>query len=390
MKYPLKSIFHSEIFCIIILIFLFWLGFSTITPFLPLYSQKISFSPYEISLFLSVASLSRVVFQPILGIFISKKNERLIINLSFTCLLLSSAAYLFFDNFYLLTFIRIIEGAAIASFIISIRVLINRFDIKKTALINNYYSGAQNFGSFIAPSLAGFYVEKIGIKSIFWISTIIYTLANFITFKLPKVSENNKNAKEFSGSFYKSIYPYLSIIIIHSLEFIGLGLWLGGWSVYAKESLNWAFNKIGLSFSIIAISGVLVTPFLSYILKNEYRKKMIFGLILLALQSLNVVIFKNYEIILWLSFIAGGIGATMYFSSFHSLVSTIVPQKEIAIFYGFMGSFIFAGQAIGFALAPILGNISNNLPIILDAVLLLITAFLYKLFFIFFSKKAVN
>lgn len=371
---------------LIILIFLLWWGSSSITPFLPLIAKAIHLTLLQSSIFFGIMGITRLISQPVLGYILAIVNEKNVIKLTFLMLFVSSLSYLLTNNFYIYVFARILEGLALATFSIAVRIIINsNFNQPEINKINNYYSGAQNLGNFIGPALAGFVITITNIKSIFVITCIIYFVANILVnkFRTSFGSFATKNENYTYKQYFKIIDIRLIIILlVHSLEFVGLGLWLSGWAAYASIDLHWNPAMIGMSFSILAVSSIIIVPFLNYFLIEKLRVKIIIGLLLLSIQPLLVILLTQQHVLMWFSFIVGGIGATVYFSVIHSYIAKFLHKQFTAIFYGFVGSFTFTGQSIGQLLTPYLWyKFSYRAPIILDFIVLLVTIISYLLLF---------
>lgn len=378
------KIFPSDVLLVILATLIVWWGNSTVTPFLPLLAKSVNFTLIETSIFLGIMGFARFFAQPFLGKILSVNDEIIIIRIVFIMLLLSSLGYLLSDNFYILMLCRILEAIAFASFAIVVRMIINsNLSFDKISIINNYYSGAQNLGRFIGPALAGFIIANMGIKYIFLATCILYVLGSLIALAGKGDDSQISEKKEPIGSINIFNKRLIIFLLLYSLEFVGLGLWLSSWSIYAINVLRWNVLSVGISFSILAVSSVAIIPFLNRISSIHLQRKIIIGVFLLSFQPIAVIVFKGTPVMMWLSFILGGMGATLYFSTFHTYVSKCIQGKKIAIFYGFVGSFSFAGQAVGQSIAPLLSHYySYSVPIFADFLILVLDLFLYMLFFL--------
>jgi len=381
---------------IVILTLIYWCGANSIAPFMSLFVKDINLTILQTSFFLGGVAITRIIIQPIIGLFIGKINENHAMTMALLLLALSSLSYALFKNFYVLLGFRLVEGIAMGSFMIASRILINNFSYNEISVINNYSSGMKNLGTFMGPALAGLLIESMGIKSIFFVSCFIFVIGFYLATKIQPLNSKQIDGTEDLSDTQKipKRVPYLFfIMLLHSIEFIGLGLWLAGWPVYANSELNWSSGKIGFSFSIMAISGGAIVYLIGNKFKAFSKLKIIIGLTLLAIPPILVIHAKNNELLIWVGLSLGGIGATIYFANFHTYISTLLRKKEVPIFYGLIGTFTFAGQAIGLALTPILwANFSYGIPIIVDYILLILDSCLYLLFFYvpYLYKQVVN
>lgn len=365
---------------ILFLSLLFWWGRSTPAPFLSLFSQQIHLTTQETALFLGAMGFFRVLAQPLIGIWITTFSETKIIKSSLTLMFLSNVGMFFTSNYSLLMLCRVGEAIGVSLFMVEIRLLINSHGYQEISRLNTYYSGIKNFASFLAPAFAGWLVALSSARSIFMISAIIFVIALLLVLILPQkyfaqVKEDPDTRK--SGQITLHL---IGILLIHSLEFLALGLWLSGWSIYAITALEWTESQLGLSYSLSALAGIGSIPFihLPTVERCPSHIKLIIGLSLLMFQPL-ISLYLAHSWLVWVGFLIGGAGATLYFSSFHTYVSSNLSRKSTATFYGFLGSSTFLAMAVGQGIAPFLWEINVSLPLYVNLFSLIIAVALYTL-----------
>lgn len=384
-----KRVSIPSFVALLLLAMIFWWGRSTPTPFLSLFTSDSHFNLRQTSLFLGSMGIFRVLLQPMLGMSMNRFSEIMAIKLALILMCVSNLGLFLLHPFWMLIACRGLEAAGISLFMISIRLLIKSNDHKKMTLLNNYYTGIKNFASFLAPSVAGFFLAYSSSRIIFLLGFSVFLTGLLVAFTLQHKSihfEACASTQIKSHEKRSVLGPLFGLSLPHSLEFVALGLWLSGWVLYAHHTLGWSESRIGLSYSVVALAGIIVVPLLNQkmIRAIPSHYKLLGGLLLLIIQPACVVL-SQQPIVLWLAFFVGGAGASIYFSSFHMCVATHLEKKNIAVFYGFLGSITFLGLSAGQALAPLLWKNSYKLPIVADLLALLTALFIYCI--IFYIKK---
>ncbi|WP_239002251.1 hypothetical protein [Photorhabdus khanii] len=144
--------------------------------------EATDFSTTQAAVFLSGTAIGRMVFQPIMGQFISPKNcLQVYVGALIGLMSCSFCLFLFSNPVSLLLCSRLLEGAFFSGFIISWRTQLNRFSqAPNFESVNDSYVISQNAGRLAVP-MAG------GILNVLSTRTDSSTL-NFIFKKLnPKV-----------------------------------------------------------------------------------------------------------------------------------------------------------------------------------------------------------
>ncbi|WP_445497276.1 MFS transporter [Photorhabdus sp. SF281] len=355
--------------------FLFWAAATAAIGYIPLLVEATDFSATQAAIFLSGTAIGRVVFQPIMGQFISPKNCLQVYAGALIGLISCSICLFLFRNpINLLLCSRLLEGAFFSGFIISWRTQLNRFSqASNFESVNDSYVISQNAGRLVGPMAGGIIAAKFDLYSVFLFSAIMYSLCLII---LPQktaiTSIANHNREQIRITYVQLIRRNWRLLLVHHLEFICLGLWLASWPIFAVYTCGFSPIEVGYSFAIAAAGGFFVLPLRKLLRKTALKARFVISLMLLFLQPSGALLISTH-LGLWIMLLLGGLGSTIYFTSFHQFVSKTYPVEQIPAIYGFLGTSTFLAQAIGQAVTPYTQQFGGiDAPIIIDAILLFI------------------
>ncbi|WP_354687412.1 MFS transporter [Cupriavidus necator] len=364
-----------------ILVFLqgamFWTASTAAIGFFPLLTVALQLSALEAGLFLAGAALGRTVFQPCAGLIIRPGNAGRYYVTGLGCCLVSSIVMACFHQASWVILARLAGGVGLSLFVVSWRTVLNRMaGLPCFDAVNESHVLSQNVGRLIGPALGGILVTCFGIQAAFIFPALLYSLC-LLTSSLgqgPTQSESSRT-EQVSLKFttrIRDIRKQGGILLVHHVEFFCLGLWLAGWPICAVAGHRLSAEQLGYSFTIAAAGGLalfLVRPWTS---KLSVQTRLILALTLLGAQPGAALLTSDWSLLLCLSFLVGGLGGSIYFTSFHRLLADTYSPEQIPFIYGMLGSSTFLCQAIGQAITPFLsGYLSPKAPIILDAVMLL-------------------
>jgi MFS family permease len=212
----------------------------------------------------------------------------------------------------------------------------------------------QNVGSLTGPVLGGLVAEWWNIHAPFYVLSLGVMVCLLVSMKLP-VMQHDQLTRQHNSTKSQWPKPLILLGIIHFFEFMGLGIWLAIWPIYAVENLGWTSSMVGASFSISALASLITAPIWGRI-SDQYGRTVsaILGLILLILQPLSVVVLADVPLLIWPLFALAGAGGTGYFNAYFTLVGDLSPAHDVGWFQGVLGSGSQLGNSAGSLLAPIL------------------------------------
>lgn len=355
---------------------LFWTASTAATGFFPLLAANLRLSAFEAGMFLAGAALGRTLFQPCAGLIISPGNAGRYYLTGLGCSLVSSIVMAYCDHAFLVISARFVEGMGLSLFVVSWRTLLNRrAGLPGFDAVNESYVLSQNTGRLIGPAIGGVLVAHFGIQAAFVFPALLYSLCLLVTSHRQDSTRAESSRKERSSTKFSdqihALRQQTSILFVHHVQFFCLGLWLAGWPIYAVAAHRLSPEQLGYSFTMAAAGGLalfLVRPWTS---RLSIRHRLALALTLLCTQPLAALFTQHWSLLLGLGFAVGGLGVSIYFTSFHRLLTDSYSLEQIPFVYGMLGSSTFLCQAAGQAITPFLSEyFSPEAPILLDAVML--------------------
>ncbi|AMR79840.1 MFS transporter [Cupriavidus nantongensis] len=356
---------------------LFWTASTAAIGFFPLLAENLRLSAFEAAVFLAGAALGRTLFQPCAGLIIRPGNAGRYYLTGLACSLISSIVMAYCHHVVLVISARFVEGVGLSLFVVSWRTLLNRMaGLPCFDAVNESYVLSQNVGRLIGPALGGVLVAHFGIQAAFIFPALLYSLCLLVSSDRRDSTRAEYGLKEristkFSDQI-RALGQQRGILIVHHVEFFCLGLWLAGWPMYAVSAHRLSAEQLGYSFTMAAAGGLalfLVRPWTS---RLSVQNRLIVAVTLLCAQPLAALLIQHWSWLLGLGFAVGGLGVSIYFTSFHRLLTDTYSLEQIPFVYGMLGSSTFLFQAAGQAITPFLSEyFSLEAPILLDAMMLL-------------------
>ena len=239
----------------------------------------------------------------------------------------------------------------------------------------------------IGPPLGGLIAGMYGFKPMLLVAAIFYTIAAGLriwmatTMRSPdEPSPQNLTVKSFKSSLTLMIGMVLSggivtwIFITDGIGDISYRLSNELQPLYLEQIAGISLIQIGLLGSIFSI-GMMVTPIISGRISDKFGERvpisvgflMIFFGYLIFLQARDFIGFA----ITWAFF---GVSVGLFSPAYQSLVSKVVPQKNLGVFTGmFRGSLGLISLPAPYIGAQLWERFNPRVPFIITAVLSLIS-----------------
>ncbi|MGB5846544.1 MAG: MFS transporter [Anaerolineales bacterium] len=239
----------------------------------------------------------------------------------------------------------------------------------------------------IGPPLGGFIAGVYGFKPMLFVAAIFYTIAAGLriwmatTMRSPEESSPQKlTAKSFKSSLTLMIGMVLGggvvtwIFITDGVRDIAFRLSSELQPLYLEQIAGIPLIQIGLLGAIFSI-GMMFTPILSGRISDKYGERvpislgflMIFFAYLIFIQVSDFIGFA----ITWAVF---GVSVGLLSPAYQSLVSKVVPQKNLGIFTGmFRSSLGLISLPAPYIGAQLWERFNPKVPFIITAILALIS-----------------
>ena len=239
----------------------------------------------------------------------------------------------------------------------------------------------------IGPPLGGLIAGMYGFKPMLLVAAIFYTIAAGLriwmatTMRSPdEPSPQNLTVKSFKSSLTLMIGMVLSggivtwIFITDGIGDISYRLSNELQPLYLEQIAGISLIQIGLLGSIFSI-GMMVTPIISGRISDKYGERvpisvgflMVFFAYLIFLQARDFIGFG----VTWAFF---GISVGLLSPAYQSLVSKVVPQKNLGVFTGmFRGSLGLISLPAPYIGAQLWERFNPRVPFVITAILSLIS-----------------
>ncbi|MCF0162751.1 MAG: MFS transporter [Fusobacterium necrophorum] len=343
----------------------------------------------DVSYFLLVFSIPRIVFSIFIGKYISKYDMKKIIILSHTALSILLFLLLFKHTIYFLLGITFIFSFFSQVYKISILSYIPRITEQRNLLkFNALLSSAEAMGIIIGPFISKFLINSfykyslfnfIGyISSVFLLIIFYYKNKNMINKKILK--EEQKNIR--IGDFFKLLYTKWNKINLVFIFLISLITALQGVMLipYVTKILLKNEEEIGVLMSFqgtgMILIGFIGEKFLTNIKIKKLYQILSYSFGITAFSILGYLIFRNFFAIVLFFILIEGATVSLIYSCIYSLAQ-LFNKKNISEMFGAINMLEGFVYVAGTLFLPMVLNYVDVIYLYFGVVLLFIGLFLF-------------
>lgn len=311
------------------------MGGGLVAPGLPTIGAAFDAPEEQIGLVLSIYTLAAAISLPFIGYFIDSVGRR---KVALTCLLIDGSAGLaiiFAPSFYMVLFLRFIQGIGIAGLVpIAMTVIGDLFSGDKRVQHMGYLAGTISAGAVVIPTIGGS-LASIDWRLIFTVYGFSLVLALFFLFTLPetrpkKISQQREHTT--SLEYVSSLFSALKIkdirnVMIHSLVLYSLLYALVTFlPIYLvqKHGFDELFNGIALSVQGV-FSALLASRATFFAHRLNWRRRASIGFLLMGFAFLLLPVWAKGTYLVSFSFIVYGIGMGIVSPTIYTRVTKISP-----------------------------------------------------------------
>lgn len=339
-------------FTIITLInFAMFFAFQLFPSALPPYLKSLGADNNLIGLQQGVLTIATLIARPFAGIALDKYGRKGIFIIGIICMLISTAAYLFFPVVAIILAIRFAHGIAwgIANTACS-TIASDNIEKHQFALGMGYFSLASSIAMAIAPAVA----LSLDIHNNIYIA-LAFLIITLILFMLMKVNNNVEVEQTNVETQEKSPYVKESILpsIIMALITITWGAIVTFLALYAAQR---SIANIGIFFTIYAISMLVTRPALGKLIDEKgYDIGVYIGIILVPIALIILGLSQNILLFLFVAVIYGiGMGAIQ--SSLQTMAIVLAPKART----GAANATFFTGFDGGIGLGAVIAGLISS------------------------------
>lgn len=348
--------------------FIAMMGMSMVVPFLPLYVRELGIINQELTirwsgLVFSGPFLMSFFLVPIWGYLGDKYGRKLmvvraVLGLGLAQLINGSA-----QNIYHLLGGRIVQGL-MSGFIPASMALISSITPKnKTGYALGIIQTATSGGTILGPIIGGFLADQIGIRTLFFITSVLCFIAGVLVIvfikeeKLDNHDERSNLFENFRFVFNSKELRLLLLMIVTVQISIAFNQPL--FALYAKTlniNKNYLASVAGILYGIMGIFMMFGSPFWGRLNEKKLINRSLF--IASTIAGLSYIchffIYNPYYLALIRSFLGFSLGGVM--PVIYTLVSHNSPQEREGGLMGIASSAQILGNLIGPTLSGIIAS----------------------------------
>jgi len=336
---------NSAIWRLNIATMLFFTLVQMVVPLIPRYALVFGASPSMIGVAVSSISVTAIALRPFFGLLSDKWVRSSLMILGAVLASISYALLFLSESIYTIMVARLIEGAAVASFIpSSIASAVDSAPEGRVGEMLGWRSLMVGIGFTVGPGIGGILSQFFSYRVTF----IIASLLLLTIIPLIKTSENNR--KSFGGIYVGGLgnkyflTAFLSLII-YAVSWMGLITFL---SAYLKL-LGYGDIEIGFFVSLQALSSLMLR-IIAGKLSDKYPEKTTYLSLLIISSSFFMIYIFTTPPYLYLASIVFGVGVGIFIPSCQTLA--LGRRRRCGV--GFLTSIYTMGMDIGNLIGPVI------------------------------------
>lgn len=284
----------SPLLIIFLTVFIDMVGFGIVIPILPLYSETLHATPFELGMVLASFSLMQLIFTPILGRLSDRVGRKPVLTV---CLFGTALGFLilgFAHTLWLLLLGRIIDGITGGNISTAQAYIADVTPPEKRSKSMGLIGAAFGLGFMFGPAIGGL-LGQFSLEAPFFFAAGISALNAFaLTFFLPESlpAEKRVSAKEHTSMMETlsrikdtPLFPLMLCTLTSMISFSGV---TALFTLFTEHRFGWHAEENGWLFAYIGLLGVIVQGGLIGRLVPRVGER---SLILVGLSLLIVSIF---------------------------------------------------------------------------------------------------
>jgi len=253
---------------------LFWgLGSNLFAGLLPVYIREFTDNVQLIGFLMSVATI--LAFTSIIGGFLAKKiHVKYVIVFGWLITVPAPLFFMFANSWQMILIGLILQGlTSVSAASVVLYIFEYPYEGNKMNAYMNFSMGIM-IGALIAPSIGGIIAEQFGIRTIFFITFIMWSIASVCTILLTKYKKTpveeipaEKPEEEqirSEGGFLARMGltgPILLFIGLMCLLHFGQNIAQSVVALYLDETRNFSLSSIGFATTFMSLGGIVLMWF---------------------------------------------------------------------------------------------------------------------------------
>jgi len=327
------------------------LGVASLTPAFPKIAQSLHLTETQVALLISFFTFPGIILTPFTGILADRFGRKVVLIPSLFLFALAGFACFFTENFNLLLVFRFIQGIGAASIAsLNVTLIGDIFTGKERATAMGYNASVLSIGTASYPFIGGI-LASIGWNFPFILPLLAIPVGLAVVFILDNPEPSQKqdmktylkaalaslNNKGAIGVFLISIFTF----------FILYGAFLSYFPFLMDKKFGLNPFQIGLFMSASSLFTALTASQLGKLIqKFSFVTLLKFAFILYTLVGILIPNIENMYLIL-IPVSLFGIAQGMNIPSLQTLLASMAPIEQRAVFMSVNGMVLRIGQTLG-------------------------------------------
>ena len=331
--------------------------FGIIVPVLPIYSESLGFSSFQLGVIFSVYSVALLLLSIPIGIISDRYGKKRVMVAGMSGLAIATICFAFSTTFITLLTTRLLQGVAAAvTWVVGPALVADMYPPRERGGKMGLAMAGNNFGFLIGPAVGGFLYDWGGYRAPFFTAAVIVVLvlaAIVIIIKEPARGDLPERANLPLLLRNQTLLVSGGVILVASIGFGFIDPLLPGYfhGKFAATPLI-----IGIMFGAISATSIIAQPLFGALSDKLGRVPIIISGMLFTAGVLPLLTFA--PTIKTTMLVMGGIGITFGLMTAPSapLLADAVSEQKGPTSYGAAFGLYNTAFSLGYIIGPLAGG----------------------------------
>jgi MFS family permease len=366
-------------------------GFTLVMPFLSSYIQELGVTDTgEIALWagitLGITPGIVALCAPLWGRVADRFGNKLLVQRSlFSCVIVMALMGKASEPWHLVA-LRAAQGLLAGYGSLTLTMAARSAPPEQMAAAIGAVQTAQRFGPAIGPAIGGVLASAVGLRNVFYVSSLVYVIAFMMVTVMYKergdeVARPRATEERVSFSNVLAFENFmLLMLVIFALQVVDRSF--GPVLLLHVTQIGYSSGRaavlVGALFSALALSAVVGHQLAAVLLRRTTARAVIVVALLAAAAALLMFALVESAVLLLLAIAAFGLAAGTALTTSFTAAGSVVPRHAHGVGFGFLTGAALIGSAISPALSGLLAAHSINAVFLVGATVLALLVLLVR------------